>query len=38
MLEVCHEKIKKEIDFTKFVAIIADDITDVSDNTQTVLL
>lgn len=38
MLEVCHEEIKKEIDSAKFVAIIADDITDVSDNTQTVLI
>lgn len=38
MLEVCHNKIKEELKETKFVALMADETTDVSEHQQMVLV
>lgn len=38
MLEVCHDKIKKELHQSDFIALMADDTTDVSEHLQTVLV
>ena len=38
MLEVAREEIQKELNLAKYVAIIADDTTDVSEQTQTVVV
>jgi hypothetical protein len=37
LLEVCHEKIKEELNETKFVALMADETSDVSEHLQMVV-